>query len=83
MSTTYLKSCYDELKLKNNARQELGHLTKYMQEKVDTSNKNEFIDYLNKLILKKKKEVKLEWKGDKNIRLLSIILNKLTNKSIF
>lgn len=54
-----------------------------MQEKVDTSNKNEFIDYLNKLILKKKKEVKLEWKGDKNIRLLSIILNKLTNKSIF
>lgn len=60
MSTTYLKSCYDELKIKNNARVELGHLAKYMQEKVDTTNKAEFIDYLNKLIAKKIKEVELE-----------------------
>ena len=60
MSTTYLKSCYDELKIKNNAKVELGFLAKYMQEKVDTTNKAEFIDYLNKLILKKKKEVEIE-----------------------
>lgn len=60
MSTTYLNSCLNDVKSKINVEAEFNYLKKFIQEPVNEYNSNEFIDYLDKLIMKKRKEIELE-----------------------
>lgn len=60
MSTTYLNSCLSVLKEKNSLTTDFNQLIKCMEEKVDDDNYPDFIDYLEKLVSKKIKEVEIE-----------------------